>query len=248
MTTYAGLRQIDSLQLSSALGVMYKAMTMCTLPILASLLLGAATPAPLQKLPSDTTRVVQGFDKQAYAWGTVMLRKGTQLRAYLPATDTGLDMLLAYYLVPPDSQPGLKPKLLHVKEVRWMQVRGQYSELLDEGKFRASHLAARRVSGAVELFVVKINPPRVISFLSSTPVLSSPVAGSDKAGPLTWYLRRDGGSPVVVSPQGFASQMAAFLADDAELARRVAAGQPGYRLGDLQDVIQQYNQHMSSRK
>ena len=223
-------------------------MAVCTLPILASLLLGAAAPTSLQNLPSDTTRVVQGFDKQDYAWGTVMLRKGTQLRAYLPATDTGLDMLLAYYLVPPDSQPGLKPKLLHVKEVRWMRVRGQYSELLDGGKYRASRLAARRVSGVVELFVVKINPSPVISFLSSTPVLSSPVAGTDKSGPLTWYLRRHGGTPVLVSPAGFANQMAAFLADDAELASRVAAGQSGYRLGDLEEVIQQYNQHIASRK
>jgi len=223
-------------------------MAVCTLPILASLLLGAAAPTSLQNLPSDTTRVVQGFDKQDYAWGTVMLRKGTQLRAYLPATDTGLDMLLAYYLVPPDSQPGLKPKLLHVKEVRWMRVQGQYSELLDEGKFRPSRLAARRVRGVVELFVVKINPSPVISFLGSTPVLSSPVAGTDKSGPLTWYLRRDGGTPVLVSPAGFANQMAAFLADDAELASRVAAGQPGYRLGDLEGVIQQYNQRIASRK
>jgi hypothetical protein len=221
-------------------------MALCTLPILASLLLAA--PTPFQKVPVDTTRVVQGFNNQEYAWGTVMLRKGTQLRAYLPATDTGLDMLLAYYLVPPDSQPGLKPKLLHVKEVRWMRVRGQYSELLEGNKLVAGRLAARRVSGAVELFVVKINPSPIVSFLGSTPVLSSPVAGQEKSAALTWYLRRAGGPPVLVSPGGFASQMAAFLADDAELARQVGAGQPGYRLGDLEAVIQQYNQRLASRK
>jgi hypothetical protein len=224
-------------------------MAVCTLAILAPLLLRIATPVlPPQQVPTDTTRVVQGFNNQEYAWGKLMLRKGKQLQAYLPLTNTGQDMLLAYYLVPPDSQPRLKPKLLPLDEVRWMQVRGQYSELLDGGKHEAARLAARRVSGAVELFVVKVRPSLVVSFLSSTPVLSSPVAGPEKSGPLTWYLRRPGSPPVVVSQKGFASQMAAFLADDAELARRVAAEQPGYRLADLENVIQQYNQRVASRK
>jgi hypothetical protein len=58
----------------------------------------------------------------------------------------------------------------------------------------------------------------------------------------SWYLRRSTGAPLLITPENFAKQVAAFLADDKELAAKVAAGAPGCQFDDLEALIRQYNQ------
>ena len=218
-------------------------MASCVLPLLAALLLGGAYPLLAQQAPADTMRVVPGYGNQLFAWGTLALRKGRLVQAYLPATTTGLDKMVLYYPLAPDGSPAARPKVVALDQVRWMRVRGQYSELLGGGQGEPGRLAARRVSGPVELFMRQAYAMPMVSFLGPTPVLSSPATSpaARQEGPVEWYLRRPGGPPGLVNPANFASQVAAFLADDAELARRVAAGQPGYRLEELENVVRQYN-------
>ncbi len=200
-------------------------------------------PGPGQQAPAtDTVRLIPGLQGQQFGWGTAVLRNGQTLRAYLPATASGLDQLVYYYLAPPDAVPSRRPKLLAVSEVRWMRVRGQYSELLTPDKREPGRLAARRATGSIDLFMVQAAPVALVGFLGPTPVLSSPASGSISPGAATWYLRRPGGPPVLVRPESFASQLAEWLAPNAELARRVAAGQAGYRFEDLESIVRQFNQ------
>jgi hypothetical protein len=214
-----------------------------TLTLLAALL-GQGTP-PAQATPADTMRLVRGFANQQYAWGTMRLRKGEQVRAYLPVAGTVADVMIPYYLQSPDSGPKVKPKFTAIANVQWLRVRGQYFEVLSSGKREEGRLAARMQSGAVDLFAARFVPPPILTALGPNPVLSAPVDASHPgpdAASMSWYLRRPNGPPVLVSPANFATQVATFLADDRELARRVAASEAGYRLAELESIIQQYNQ------
>lgn len=220
-------------------------MLACLLPFAAVLLSqNMALARPPAPGPADTTRVIPGMLGQKFAWGVAGLSNGRTLRGYWPASTTGVDEVVAYYQNPPDASPARHPKLLPVDQVRWMRVQGQYSELLKPDKREMGRLAARRRTGAIELFVVKATPLALVNFLGPTPVLTSPA--SPAAGPTatSWYLRRPGGAPVLVRPETFAPQLAEWLAPDAELARRVVAGQPGYRLDDIESLVEQFNQRV----
>jgi hypothetical protein len=151
--------------------------------------------------------------------------------------------VVPYYPEAPDSKPTVKPKFLGVYKVKWMRVREQYYELLNPDKPELARFAARRQAGAVDLFLAQMTvPPLVTSFLGATPVLGSP-ATSATGGTTTssWYLRRAAVAPLLVTPENFAVQVAAFLADDKELAAKVAASTPGYQFDDLEALIRQYN-------
>ncbi|UOQ74913.1 hypothetical protein [Hymenobacter cellulosilyticus] len=103
-------------------------------------------------------------------------------------------------------------------------------------------LAARRQVGAVDLFLVQANMPALVTtYLGSAPVLSSPATSAPGTSVVSWYLRRGTGVPLLITPENFAVQVAAFLADDKELAAKVAAGAPGHRFAELEDLIQRYN-------
>lgn len=202
--------------------------------------------------PADTTRLTTGAGGAAFAWGTVVLRSGERLHAYLPAGATGAEFTLPYYLAPPDrGHPAPKAKHLALSKVQSMLVRGQYSELLPgdrstPGQRTPDRLGARLAGGAVALFVVKSPAMLAVSFLGSSPVLSAPVSTTATAllpEATSYYLRRAGSAPVRVEPALFATQLATFLADDKELAHRILSGQAGYRFADLPSLVQQYNQH-----
>jgi hypothetical protein len=193
--------------------------------------------------PGDTTRLVQGFRNQAFAWGTVVMQNGRRLQGYLPATASGMELMVPYYAQAPDSQPAVKPKFLGVYKVKWMRVQGQYYELLNPDKLEMARLAARRQTGAVDLFLAQMTvPPLVTSFLGAAPVLSSPATNAAGTTMKSWYLRRSTGAPLLITPENFAKQVAAFLADDKELAAKVAAGAPDCQFDDLEALIRQYNQ------
>jgi hypothetical protein len=219
---------------------MFAMLTLC-----AALLAGPTTPT--QTAPTDTTRQFQGYANLPFAWGTVMMRKGKVIRAYLPtATTRGLEMIVPYYPQAPGPGKLPNPKLLTAANVLWMRVGGQYWELLRNNRNDAGNLAQRRQAGTIDLFLVQASATPILTALEPNPVLSSPVGSSRPelaASPASWYLRRAAGPPVLVAPANFATQVGAFLHDDPELARRVAAGQVGYRYEELESIIQQYNQH-----
>jgi len=208
----------------------------------------ALASSPLAQAPADTLRLAVAPGGTAFAWGVVQLRSGARLRAYLPAGAAGAEFTLPYYLVPPDQgSPAPKAKRLPLSKVHWLLVRGQYSEALPASRAQRTpdRLAARLVAGPVELLVVK-SPPLRVSFLSSAPVLSSPAStAAVELVPeaVSYYLRRAGQPPVLLDTGAFASQVSTFLADDVELARRIRAGQAGYRWAELASLVQQYNQH-----
>lgn len=201
-------------------------------------------PAPARQALADTGQVFVGLLNQRYAWGTAGLRNGQVLRAYLPASTTGVDAMLAYYPNPPEATPThqVKPKVLAIDEVRWMRVQGQYSELLKPSPRATGRLAARRATGELELFVVQYVPPVVVNLMGATPVLSSPASAGVGQANTSWYLRTPPAAAVLIEPQRFASQVAAFFAKAPELARRVAAQEPGYGPADLEKLVRQYNQ------
>lgn len=213
-----------------------------TFTLLAALLLSA----PAQDAPVDTTRQFQGYGSMTYAWGTLVQRNGKMLRAYLPTTTVrGYEMVVPYYpQAPAPTGKASRPKLVAAPNVRWMRVGGQYWELLGRTRAEEGKLALRRQAGAVELFMARAAAPPILTALGPNPVMSSPVGTSQRVElpPDDWYLRRAAGPPVLVEPGSFASQVADFLRDAPELARRVAAGQPGYRYENLESIIQQYNQ------
>ncbi|TPG64591.1 hypothetical protein [Hymenobacter nivis] len=201
-------------------------------------LLGSRPALLAPQVPTaDTLRVVRGYGNQTYAWGTLRLRNGQRLRGYLPLSATGLDALVAYYPGPPDARPAPRMKKLLAQQVQWMQVQGQYSELME------TYLAARRVGGPVELFLVRASPSPLVSFLGPQPVMGSPAVSKTFVMPEKWYLRRANGQPVLVSPKDFATQLAAFFADDPALSKHLAASDEGYRLPELEALVQRYNQH-----
>lgn len=205
-----------------------------------------ASPPPAQA-PADTLRQAVAADGTPFAWGVVQLRSGTRLRAYLPAGAAGAEFTLPYYLaLPGPGAPWPKPKRLPLSKVQWLLVRGQYSEALPASRAQRTpdRLAARLVAGPVELLVVK-SPPLRVSFLGSVPVLSAPASATTTElvpEAVSYYLRRPGQPAVLLDAPAFASQVGAFLADDAELARRIRAGQAGYRWAELPSLVQQYNQ------
>ncbi len=214
-----------------------------TLTLVAALLL----PAPAQDASVDTTHQFRGYGNLPYAWGTLVQRNGKVLRAYLPtATRRGFEMVVPYYpQAPAPTGKPPRPKLVAAPNVRWMRVGSQYWELLGHTRAEDGSLALRRQAGPVELFAVQAAAPApIFTALDPNPVLSSPVGAAQLPNlPTTWYLRRAAGTPVVVESGNFANQVAAFLHDNPELARRVAAEQPGYRYENLESIIQQYNQH-----
>jgi hypothetical protein len=213
----------------------------------AAYVVALASPLPAQA-PADTTRLAVAPGGTTFAWGVVQLRSGARLRAYLPTGAAGAEFSLPYYLAPPNQgAPAPKAKHLNLSKVQWLLVRGQYSEALPASRTQRTpdRLAARLVAGPVELLVVK-SPPLRVSFLSSAPVLSnpaSPAAVELVPEAVSYYLRRPGQPPVLLDAGAFASQVGTFLADDAELARRIRAGQSGYRWAELPSLVQQYNQH-----
>ena len=218
------------------------------LPLWAALLGGPAVPAQAAPLP-DTTRQFKGFADLPFAWGTMLLRNGQVVRAYLPtATTRGLEGVVMYYPQVPGSGSGkaARPRSVAAPNVQWLRVGGQYWEVLRSGKHDDGSLAQRRQTGAVELFLVQASATLILTALGPNPVMSSPAGATlPQLGPspASWYLRRPAGPPMLVVPTNFASQVSAFLHDDPELARRVAASQPGYRYDELESIIQQYNRH-----
>jgi hypothetical protein len=214
------------------------------LALFAALLLPLSTPA--QAAPVDTIRQFRGYNNLSFAWGTLKLRNGKVVRAYLPtALMRGFEMLVPYYPQAPGPDKRPRPKLVAAPNVQWMRVGDQYWELMGHGRIIDGSLALRRLTGPVELFIVQASAAPIFSALGPNPVLSSPADASSSAPgevPAIWYLRRAAGTPVLVAPASFASQVAGFLSDDPELARRVAAGQPGYHYENLESIIQQYNQ------
>lgn len=193
--------------------------------------------------PTDTTRLIRGFLNQQFAWGTVLLHDGQRLQAYLPTEATGTNGSLPYYLAPPDGHPAPRPRFLSVRKVHWLRVRGQYLEQLQPGKRAPAYLAARQQTGAVELFLVRQRTPALITtFLGPTPTAGLPATGAANGVVTTWYLRRAAGEPQLVSVGAFATQVSTFLADDRELAAKVAASATGYQFGDLESIVSQYNQ------
>lgn len=213
-----------------------------TLTLFAALLL----PTPAQPAPVDTTRQFRGYNNLSFAWGTLKLHNGKVLRAYLPtALMRGFEMLVPYYPQAPAPDKRPRPKLVAVPNVQWMRVGSQYWELMGHNRILDGSLALRRLTGPVELFMVQASAASIFSSLGPNPVLSSPAdspQSSPGAVPASWYLRRAAEAPVLVAQATFASQVAGFLSDDSELARRVAAGQPGYRYENLESIIEQYNQ------
>ncbi|MBJ6143470.1 hypothetical protein [Hymenobacter sp. BT559] len=201
----------------------------------------------LAQAPADTLRQAVAPDGTAYAWGVVQLRSGARLRAYLPAGTAGAEFTLPYYLaLPGQGTPWPRPKRLALSKVQWALVRGQYAEALPASRAQRTpdRLAARLVAGPVELLVVK-SPPLRVSFLGSMPVLSSPNATTPVElvpEAVSYYLRRPGQPAVLLQADAFVSQVSTLLADDAELARRIRAGQAGYRWAELPSLVQQYNQ------
>ena len=219
---------------------------LATLTLWMTLLGAPAVPAQTAPLP-DTTQQFKGFADLPFAWGTMLLRNGKVVRAYLPtATTRGLEGVVLYY---PDAPvPGKRPRARSAAaaNVQWLRVGGQYWEVLRSGKHDEGSLAQRRQTGAVELFLVQASATLILTALGPNPVMSSPAGGSQpqfSPSPASWYLRRPAGPSVLVVPTNFASQVAAFLHDDPELARRVATSQPGYRYDELESIIQQYNRH-----
>ena len=214
--------------------------------LLCAALVGAPVAAPAQAAPPDTTRQFRGYADLTYAWGTVELRKGKRLRAYLPTSAArGLTLIVPYYPQAPGPGPLPKPKLLAAPNVRWIRIGTQYWELLKNSPQDEGSLARRLQAGAVELFLAQEPPRAILTALGSNPVMSSPAGATMPemvASPANWFLRRPGTAPLLVSPASFASQVAAFLRDDPELARRVAANEAGHRYADLEILIQRYNQ------
>ena len=214
--------------------------------MITALLLALALPLP-QGPGGDTTQTFAGVMNQQYAWGVVGLQNGQVLRGFLPTNANGSTGVIPYYQPRPDGSRPRKPKALTTAEVQWMRVQGQYSELLGKTKNDTGELAARRATGALELFVVKSRPPLIVNFMGPTPVAGLPTTSAAPAfaGPVSWYLRYPGDAAAVrVEPAHFASQVPAFLQKDAALARRVAAGDEGYRFANLESIVQQYNQRV----
>ncbi|GAA4037455.1 hypothetical protein GCM10022409_23110 [Hymenobacter glaciei] len=205
----------------------------------------AGPTAPTQTAPTDTTRQFRGFANLPFAWGTAVLRKGKVVRAYLPtATTRGLETMVPYYLQAPGPGKLPNPKLLTAANVQWMRVGGQYWEVLRNNRNDEGSLAQRRQAGTVDLFLVQASATLILTALEPNPVLSSPAGATlpeMSPSPASWYLRRAMGPPVLVAQATFATQVAAFLHDDPELARRVATSQLGYRYAELESIIQQYN-------
>lgn len=219
---------------------------LATLTLFAGLLSGPLAPAPAQTAPPDTTRQFRGYANLPFAWGTMELRKGKRVRAYLPtASACGLEMVVPYYPEAPGPGKLPNPKLVAAPNVRWLRVGDQYWELLRNNKNDEGTLAQRLQTGPVELFRMQAVASPILTALGPNPVMSSPADANKPewvAEPARWYLRRASGPSVLVAPSNFASQVASFLADDPELARRVATGQAGYRYEELERIIQQYNQ------
>ena len=212
--------------------------------MLLTLLLALALPPPQGPGP-DTTQAFAGVLNQQYAWGVVGLQNGQVLRGFLPTSAIGVPDVVPYYAPRPDGSRPRRPQILPVADVRWMRVRAQYSELLSSGEPADGRLAARRATGALELFVVKSRPPIIVNFMGPTPVAGLPTTSAPAyEGAVSWYLRHPGQAAVRIEPTSFTSQLPALLRKAPELAHRVAAGDEGYRFIDLESIVRQYNQRV----
>ena len=222
-------------------------LTLCTALQLAPATLAAPATRPMQAAPPDTTRKFRGYGNNLFAWGTLQLRKGPVVRAFLPvAPISGLESAVLYYLTPPEGGKLARGKIVSVGRVQTMRVDGQYWEVLRKSRLIDGELAARLQTGSIDLFLAAAPQAPLLSSLGANPVLSSPADASVpewvRTGTENWYLRRPNGTPVLVTATDFASQVAGLLHDAPELARRVATAQPGYRFENLESIIRQYNQ------
>ena len=216
-----------------------------------TLLLSGATAlsAQAQLLPpssaTDTTSHTVNGDGVGvqYRMGTISLVDGTSITGYVPSSRNGYGGGSLYYFMPPLS---IDAQLRHrhtvkITKIKQMDVHGRlYKTMQHEGKnidVLALHLFDGPISLAMytEPRAIPIPLPIPVGSAIMAPLLNIKISDKDH-----WYLTRNGVCTEIPRAH-FAEQMSAYVADNADLAGKIARQEPNYLHANTPAIIAEYN-------
>ena len=174
--------------------------------------------------------------------GTLTKTDGTQIRAYMPYSRMGYENSIDYYAPPLSLDNQLRHRHnVTIKEIKSITVHGRTFEAIQLGTKKADVLALHLFDGPITLSTY--SEPRAIPIPLPLGALGGPsllaaIPISDKSH---WYLYRNG-AWTEIRRAGFAETMSAYLADNPELAAKVAQQEPNYLHQNTPAIIIEYNQ------
>ncbi|UOQ99982.1 hypothetical protein MUN81_10885 [Hymenobacter sp. 5317J-9] len=215
--------------------------------LLPALLLAASLPGRAQLLPppsdTDTTSHPDDSGLVRYRMGTLTRVDGTTIQGYMPCNRIGYGGGKLRYFMPPlsiDAQLR-HPHTIKMDEIQRIDVYGRlYEPMRLKGK-APDVLALHLVEGPISL-AVYVEPrtlplplPLPMVGYTAVPLLNFKLSDKDH-----WYVRRDGICTEIPRAH-FAELMSAYLADNPELAGKVARQEPHYLHADTPAIVAEYN-------
>lgn len=181
----------------------------------------------------------KGTDR--YYLGTLVKADGMQLPAYLPTQRLGFRGRISYFLPPLTAANELQHRRsINVKKIKRMEVKGRsYESIVLHGK-PIDILAVQLLDGPVTLATIAI--ARAIPIPIPLGVgLPLPIIGIPLSDNNLWYLRRNNDWTQIRRAK-FATTLSAYLADEPELAAKIARQEANYLYLNMPVIIAAYNE------
>jgi hypothetical protein len=176
-----------------------------------------------------------------YYMGTVTKTDGTDFKAYLPATRAGYSGGNLIYFLPSPTGDRLGPrKTIDIDVIKTMLVHGRVYETIQHKGKSTGVLALQLLSGPVSLLTYADPrslplPLPLAGIGSGVPMLSIPLADKNR-----WYVQRNG-DYLELRRAKFADELSTYLADNPDLAGKIARGESNYLYANVPAIIAEYN-------
>jgi hypothetical protein len=211
-----------------------------------ALLLAAGLPVRAQLLPppsaTDTTSHPDDDGLVRYRMGILTHMDGSTITAYMPCNRVGYSGKLRYFLPPLSIDAQLRhPHTINIEKIKQMTVHGRIYETVQRQGKNTDVLALHLFDGPISLAMYA--QPRAIPLPIPLPPGAFgllPVLGFKLSDKDHWYVSRNGACTEMPRAH-FAELMSAYLADNPELAGKVARQQAHYQHADTPDIIAEYN-------
>ncbi len=203
--------------------------------------LPAHAQAPLPAPATDTVGHHASGIPLRYYLGTLLKTDGTALSAYLPVTRAGHSGgNLIYFLPSPTGDRLGQRKTIDIDAIEAMHVHGRVYETVQHKGKSTGVLALQLLNGPVCLLTYADSrswplPLPLAGVGMPMPMVSIPL--SDKNH---WYVQRNG-DYLELRRAKFAEELSAYLADEPDLAEKIARSEPQYQFANVLAVISEYN-------
>jgi hypothetical protein len=218
--------------------------------LLLSPLPGLAQQTPTPK-PASAEADTTGHDRYSYGrrmdrfyLGTLTKADGTEIQAFLPTKYMGYERDIEFFL-PPLAFGDLRHRnTLKMKDLKAMSVHGKRYETVQQADTKVTVMALKVLDGPVALSVYA--EPRAIPIPIPLGVgVAVPILGINIADKNHWYLLRNGVYTEMPKAH-FAELMSAYLADNQELAGKIARQEANYLHANTPSILLEYNRAMAA--